>query len=83
MAMRNREIVFMLAMLLMAISAYSVKVETTAHLTVFYPEYLKIDLICGQMPKVTDNSVEFCCEAAFTGELLAEFKQRITIFATE
>ena len=39
-----------------------------------YPEYTKIDLICGQMPKASQKDVEFCCEAAFTGELLNEFK---------
>lgn len=33
----------------------------------------KIDCICGQMPKAEQKDVEFCCEAAFTGELLEEF----------
>lgn len=61
-------------MLLLAISVRSVEMEATANLNVYYPEYSNIDLVCGQMPKSTDKSVEFCCEAAFTGELLTEFK---------
>ena len=54
--------------------SYAVTVETTTNLIVYYPEYTKIDLVCGQMPKAAQNDVEFCCEAAFTGELLNEFK---------
>ena len=49
-------------------------VEKTANLNVYYPEYSRIDLVCGQMPKAAQKDVEFCCEAAFTGELLEEFK---------
>ena len=49
-------------------------VETTENLNVYYPEYSRIDLVCGQMPKAAQKDVEFCCEAAFTGELLNEFK---------
>ena len=30
----------------------------------------RIDLVYGQMPKAAQKDVEFCCEAAFTGELL-------------
>jgi len=48
--------------------------ETTVNLNIYYPEYSRIDLICGQMPKAAQKDVEFCCEAAFTGELLNEFK---------
>ena len=53
---------------------YAVKVETTANLNVYYPEFTRIDLVCGQMPKAEQKDVEFCCEAAFTGELLDVFK---------
>ena len=45
-------------------------IEKTANLNVYYPEYTRIDLVCGQMPKAAQEDVEFCCEAAFTGELL-------------
>ena len=50
------------------------RIETTDDLTIYYPQYSNIDLACGQMPEKTDTSVIFCCEAAFTGELLKEFK---------
>ena len=61
---------------LLAFAAYvnSTTIETTTNLNVYYPEYTKIDLVCGQMPKSSQKDVEFCCEAAFTGELLNEFK---------
>jgi hypothetical protein len=52
----------------------AVTVETTASLTVYYPDFSRIDLVCGQMPRATDKNVELCCEAAFTGELLNEFR---------
>lgn len=63
-----------MALVLLQISCFAVTVEMTANLNVYYPEYTKIDLVCGQMPKVGQTDVEFCCEAAFTGELLNDFK---------
>ena len=63
-----------MVLMLLQIKCFSVTIETTANLNVYYPEYSRIDLVCGQMPKSTDKYVEFCCEAAFTGELLNEFK---------
>ena len=65
---------FIVILLLLVLKCYAVKVETTANLYVYYPEYSRIDLVCGQMPKAAQKDVEFCCEAAFTGELLEEFK---------
>lgn len=50
------------------------RIETTNDLTIYYPQYSDIDLACGKMPEKTDTNVLFCCEAAFTGELLKEFK---------
>lgn len=67
-------IVSMITLVLLQISCFAVTVETTANLCVYYPEYTKIDLVCGRMPKTAQEDVEFCCEAAFTGELLIEFK---------
>ena len=64
----------MVILLLLVLKCFAVKVETTANLYVYYPEYSRIDLVCGQMPKAAQKDVEFCCEAAFTGELLDEFK---------
>ena len=61
-------------LLLLVLKGNAVTVETTANLNVYYPEYSRIDLVCGQMPKAAQKDVEFCCEAAFTGELLDEFK---------
>ena len=58
----------------LATIGYATTVKTTANLNVYYPEYSKIDLACEQMPKAAQKDVEFCCEAAFTGELLTEFK---------
>ena len=74
MKMNKKNLIIFLALLILANKGYAVTVETTFNLNVYYPEYSKIDLVCGQMPKSTDKSVELCCEAAFTGELLAEFK---------
>lgn len=51
-------------------------IERTANLNAYYPEYTRIDLVCGQMPNTSQKNVVFCCEAAFTGELLKEFKHR-------
>jgi len=69
-----KKFLFIVALFVQQIDVLAVNVETTANLNVYYPEYTKIDLICGQMPKASQKDVEFCCEAAFTGELLNEFK---------
>ena len=48
--------------------------DTTVNgLTVYYPQYSRIDLVCGTMPSQQDTSVILCAEAAFTHELLDEF----------
>ena len=52
------------------------RIETTNDLIIYYPQFLSIDLACGKMPEKTETNVLFCCEAAFTGELLKEFKHR-------
>ena len=69
-----KKFLFIVALLVQQIDVLAVTVETTVNLNVYYPEYTKIDLICGQMPKAAQKDVEFCCEAAFTGKLLNEFK---------
>ena len=69
-----KKFLFIVALLVQQIDVLAVTVETTTNLNVYYPEYTKIDLICGQMPKASQKDVEFCCEAAFTGELLNEFR---------
>ena len=69
-----KKFLFIVTLLVQQIGVLAVTVETTTNLNVYYPEYTKIDLVCGQMPKAAQKDVEFCCEAAFTGELLNEFK---------
>ena len=69
-----KKVISLITLALLQIGCFAVNVETTANLNLYYPEYTKIDLVCGQMPKAPQKDVEFCCEAAFTGELLNEFK---------
>ena len=48
--------------------------DTTVNgLIVYYPQFSRIDLVCGKMPSQQDTSVIYCAEAAFTHELLDEF----------
>ncbi len=49
-------------------------IEERDGLRIYYPAYNKIDLVCGVMPSPADNSVLMSCEAAFTGELLKDFR---------
>ncbi len=46
----------------------------TLGLNIYYPDFERVDLVCGKMPSSEDPTVIFCCEAAFTGQLLEEFK---------
>jgi hypothetical protein len=48
----------------LSVTGHAVTVEETVNLNVYYPEYTKIDMVCGQMPKVAQKDVEICCEAA-------------------
>ena len=72
--MHMKKIIIIPILLVLFMRSYAVTVETTVNFNVYYPEYTKIDLVCGQMPKTSQKDVLFCCEAAFTGELLNEFK---------
>jgi hypothetical protein len=49
-------------------------VETQNGLKFIYPNFSKIDLVCGTMPTKNDNSVILVVEAAYTGECLDQFK---------
>lgn len=51
----------------------TVVVDTTADLLAFYPQFKRVDLVFGQMPSTSDESVLFCCSAAFTGKEQAHF----------
>lgn len=72
--MNRRVIIIIAALLAFASKGFAVTIESMANLKVFFPEYTRIDLVCGQMPRTSQKDVVFCCEAAFTGELLEEFK---------
>ena len=48
--------------------------EDSLGLNIYYPEFDRIDLVCRRMPCSEDSAVIFCCEAAFTGQLLKDFK---------
>ena len=48
--------------------------KDTLGLIVLYPQYSSIDLVCGTIPEKNDSSVILFAEAAYTGELLNEFK---------
>lgn len=48
--------------------------KDTSGMVVLYPQFSSIDLICGTMPEKSDSSVILFAEAAYTGELLDEFK---------
>ena len=54
-------------------NAYVVIVDTLG-LRIYYPNYSKIDLVCGEMPSKDNETVIMFAEAAFTGEFLREFK---------
>ena len=51
-----------------------VTIENHDSLTVYYPDFTRIDLVTGQMPSKDEKTVIFCCAAAFTGEKLKTFK---------
>jgi hypothetical protein len=72
--MMMKKIIGISTLLTIVVNSLAVTIETTKVLNVYYPEYSRIDLVCGQMPRAAQKDVEFCCEAAFTGELLNEFK---------
>ena len=67
---RMKQLLSIVVLGALSVIGHAVTVEKTANLNAYYPEYSKIDLVCGQMPKAAQKDVEFCCEAAFTGELL-------------
>ena len=52
----------------------NIDIITNNDFTIYYPHYDIIDLVCETMPEPTDESIIFCCSAAFTGQLLNEFK---------
>ena len=51
-----KKIMLISVLLAMSLRGYAVSIETTANLNVYYPEYSKIDLVCGQMQIVFEDS---------------------------
>lgn len=48
--------------------------KDTCSLILLFPQFKSVDLVCETMPSQDNEKVIFVAEAAFTGELLKEFK---------
>jgi len=55
-----KKVFTILTLLILQMNCFAVTIETTANLNVYYPEYSKIDLVCGQMPKTIQKDVVLC-----------------------
>lgn len=55
-------------------TAHYVDVESRDSLVIYTPDFKRIDLVTETMPSKAEEDVILCFEAAFTGELLDEFK---------
>ena len=54
-------------------ASHNVEVVSFDSLTVYYPNFSRIDLATGTMPSKDEKAVIFCCAGSFTGQLLTEF----------
>ena len=54
-----KKVLSILVLVFLQMNCYAVTIETTKDLNVYYPEYSKIDLVCGQMPKTSQKDVVF------------------------
>ena len=54
--------------------AHYVDVKRNDSLTIYRPIFKRIDLVTENMPSKTEEDVIFCFEAAFTGEMLDDFR---------
>ena len=74
----NKAIPVLAALLLAGNGAFAqkalVEIERHDSVTVYYPHFKRIDLVTGIMPGKGEESVIFVCEAAFTGQILSEFR---------
>ena len=50
-----------------------VEIVDTCNLRIYYPNYSRIDLVCGEMPKKSNDSVILVCVAAYTAKCLDHF----------
>ena len=78
---RYLQIVFAAFMLIVALPALGqeagksyVEVVRKDDVTIYYPNFSRIDLVTGTMPAKSEADVIFVCAASFTGERLLEFK---------
>ena len=68
-----KRIALVVAAIMICLQTTATEINQTEHLTFYYPNFKSMDLSLGKMPDTSDSKVEFCCEAAFTGQLLASF----------
>ena len=57
-----------------AIAEPPVIVDSLPRLTIYYPQYSRIDLACGKRPSQADSTVIFMAAGAFTGDYQEDFK---------
>ena len=69
-----RRAIFLIAVWAFCLRIAGTDVVETEHLMFYYPHFKSMDLALGKMPTSADARVDFCCEAAFTGQRLASFK---------
>ena len=50
-----------------------VEIVDTCMLRIYYPNYSRIDLVCGDMPKKDNDSVILVCAASYTAKYLDHF----------
>lgn len=50
------------------------RVDSTDEVIAYYPQFSRLDLVCGTMPSQDQQDVIFCAEAAFTSQLLDTFE---------
>lgn len=52
-----------------------ITIDTTHDgLSIYYPKFVSVDLVCESYSPIEDKNAIFCCAASFTGETLPEFK---------
>ena len=51
-----------------------VRIERHDSLTVYYPDFTRIDLVTEKMPSKNEKEVIFVCEGSFTGKVIDEFR---------
>ena len=52
------------------------EIVDSGDLKIIFPDYSKVDLVCGSMPSKNDSLVIFVAAAAYTGECLDSFRHK-------